>query len=73
MRTLRRIIAAAFCASLLGVVAVGLTATRADAAPGCNCPMVWDPVICDNGQVYSNSCVARCHHARGCRPYGDIM
>ena len=39
------------------------------------CLMVWDPVICDNGQVYSNSCVATywgC--ATGCVPYGgEVM
>jgi len=35
------------------------------------CPMVWDPVICDDGQVYSNGCVAWVACATGCEPYGD--
>lgn len=38
---------------------------------GFHCPMVWDPVICDDGEVYSNSCVAWVWCATGCVPYGD--
>jgi len=38
---------------------------------GINCLDVWDPVICDDGQVYSNSCYAYVACATGCEPYGD--
>ena len=33
------------------------------------CPMVWDPVICNDGVVYSNKCVAKQNCAKGCVPY----
>lgn len=36
-----------------------------------NCPDVWNPVICSNGQVYSNGCYAYRDCATGCVPYGD--
>ncbi len=35
------------------------------------CIDVWDPVICSNGQVYSNSCYAYVACATGCQPYGN--
>ncbi|MCO6438285.1 MAG: hypothetical protein J5J06_14415 [Phycisphaerae bacterium] len=45
--------------------------------PGSGCPRtgiycldVWDPVICDNGVVYSNDCYAYVACATGCVPYG---
>jgi hypothetical protein len=45
---------------------------RAKAACGGGfCPDVWDPVICSNGVVYSNSCYARAACATGCVPYRD--
>ena len=37
----------------------------------CVCPDVYQPVICSDGVVYSNLCVASCNHATGCVPYGD--
>ena len=33
------------------------------------CPAVYDPVICNDGVVYSNSCYAREACAHGCKPY----
>ena len=39
--------------------------------PGVYCLDVWDPVICSNGQVYSNSCYAYRACATGCVPYGS--
>lgn len=36
------------------------------------CLDVWDPVICSDGVVYSNSCYAYRACATGCTPYGDI-
>lgn len=35
------------------------------------CPLIYEPVICDNGKVYPNRCVAEKHHAKNCVPYGD--
>jgi len=37
---------------------------------GCICPMVYAPVECNGGKVYSNQCVADCHNAKGCVPIG---
>ena len=34
------------------------------------CQDYWDPVICDDGKVYSNECYARRACATGCVPYG---
>jgi hypothetical protein len=38
--------------------------------PGCFCPTIYDPVICNGDCVYSNSCFARCAGARGCQSMG---
>lgn len=38
----------------------------------CLCPLIWAPVICDNGRTYPNACEARCAHAKNCVPTGDI-
>ena len=37
---------------------------------GIYCLDVWQPVICSNGVVYSNSCYAYVACATGCQPYG---
>jgi hypothetical protein len=37
-----------------------------------NCLDVWDPVICSNGVIYSNSCYAYRACATGCVPYGAV-
>jgi hypothetical protein len=58
-------------------VAVALSTAAAfsvaEAKPKCPegifCPTYYDPVICDNGQVYSNSCFASAACARNCVPY----
>ena len=34
------------------------------------CPMVYDPVTCDNGVTYSNACVAFAACATGCTEGG---
>lgn len=46
-----------------------LAATPSEAARPL-CPDVYDPVICSNGRVYSNSCYASVAGATGCVPYG---
>jgi hypothetical protein len=44
--------------------------TEAEAAGRCICPMIYAPVKCDNGRIYSNSCFASCAHATNCVPIG---
>jgi hypothetical protein len=34
------------------------------------CPAIYDPVICSNGVIYSNSCYASLDCAKGCVQYG---
>jgi hypothetical protein len=71
-------------AALLGAIVFGVVAmlatdeTQAAKGGGNRCPRpgiacldVWDPVICSNGQVYSNSCYAYVACATGCVPYGN--
>lgn len=48
-----------------------LTSTPAEAG-GCRCPLIYGPVICDNGRTYPNPCVADCHHAQNCVPTGEL-
>ena len=40
--------------------------------PGILCPDIYNPVICSNGKVYSNSCYAYVACATGCVPYGEV-
>ena len=42
---------------------------KASCGNGNLCPAVYDPVICNDNVVYSNSCYAREACAHGCRPY----
>jgi hypothetical protein len=83
MRKLARIVLPTFALAvlILGTVAL-LGSPSAEAKgkpkPGGGCPRtgvacldVWDPVICSDGHVYSNSCYAWVACATGCQPYGD--
>jgi len=36
------------------------------------CPDVMAPVICSDGQTYSNACIAYQQCATGCVPTGDV-
>lgn len=38
----------------------------------CLCPDVYDPVICSDGNTYSNFCQAGCAGATGCTRTGNI-
>ena len=38
--------------------------------PDILCPMVWDPVICEDGKIYSNACVAYVWCQTDCEPAG---
>jgi len=55
--------------------AVTAVITTQDAAcsPGWTaCTQEYFPVICSNGVVYENACIAQAHCATGCVPYGDV-
>ena len=77
MRTFLR---TALVLSLIGAGVMGAT-TWAKKPPsgggGTGCPRaiecldVWQPVICSDGNVYSNGCYAYRACATGCVPYGD--
>lgn len=66
--------------ALLAVVAISFGAVQALAKPapspcptgrpGCFCPEIYAPVLCDGNCQYSNSCFARCAGARNCVPIG---
>ena len=67
-----------FVVAVIAVIVVGSVsiAKKPPRPPGpCNpflmCLDVWDPVICDDGNVYSNQCYANRACATGCVPYGD--
>lgn len=47
----------AFAGLLVAVLGAGIV-TLAAAGPIYSCPAVWDPVLCENGHVYSNFCYA---------------
>ncbi len=34
--------------------------------PGCECPAVLDPVLCEDGNVYPNACIASLSCVGGC-------
>ena len=63
-------------AALLTAAALS-TPAPSQAVSGCprnvNCLDVWDPVICSNGVIYSNSCYAYRACATGCVPFGDTI
>lgn len=71
----RQIHAVLLVGSILAVAmaaagALVLTSNPAEAGPACNCRDIYEPVICSNGQVYSNICFARCAGAHHCVSYG---
>ena len=58
----------------LAAAALSVPAPSQAIAIGCGqgyeCLDVWKPVICPNGQVYSNSCYAAKACQTNCVPYG---
>ena len=80
---MKRMFRGAMFAVLVGVFTfgaltlVGTGAAVAGKPGGGGCPRqgiycldVWQPVICSDGHVYSNSCYAYVACATGCQPYG---
>ena len=57
-------------AVVLAIVIGALSLFTPVQAAGCMCPMIYAPVQCDNGRIYSNGCVAACAHAKNCVPVG---
>lgn len=66
-----RVLQALF-ALLLGVAfIVGAFSLGGEVQAGaCRCPMIYAPVVCDNGKTYANQCLADCKNARNCVPVG---
>jgi hypothetical protein len=59
-----------FALCFIGVASAGATAFwPAECPRDIQCLDVWDPVICDDGQVYSNDCYAYRACATGCVPF----
>jgi hypothetical protein len=52
------------------IATVALTVGETQAAVRCSCPQVFSPVLCSNGQVYDNSCWARCDGQKHCKYIG---
>lgn len=75
MRKASILVRALFVAGVAGAAVVGSLAATADAAFPIGglcgpryCLDVWIPVICPNGQVYSNTCYAARACQTGCTP-----
>ena len=52
---------------VVSVAAGALSLINEVQAAPCRCPLVYSPVLCDNGR-YDNLCLANCHHAKNCVP-----
>jgi hypothetical protein len=65
-----RIVLFAVMAAALAVAVVDSESSTRAQASACRCPLIYAPVVCDNGKTYPNQCVANCHHAKGCVPSG---
>lgn len=60
-------------AFVLGLALTGSMGAVSQAAqcvpdPNAICPLIYDPVTCNDGVTYSNSCFAAANCAKGCRP-----
>lgn len=62
------------CAAISTVIGFGASAAFVIWRPPCpggfECLDVWAPVICSDGNVYSNSCYAARECVFGCVPWG---
>jgi len=78
-RGIKRFARPVFAAATVGVCAIGLTSTTTQVEarppwPPYACPDVYAPVICSDGNIYSNGCYASIYGATGCVPWGgDIF
>ena len=59
----------------LALTAAAGSASYADRCvpdPNAICPLIYAPVICNDGVTYSNQCFANAACARGCRPVDAV-
>ncbi len=68
-RLVKSLCALGVCAPM-AVGAMAATESSVDAKPGCVCPLYIAPVVCKNGETYSNICFARCYTDAPCKPVG---
>jgi hypothetical protein len=62
--------------ALIAALAFGLMAATTEVQArkgGCFCPMIYAPVICKGGKIFSNQCLADCRHAKDCVPLGILL
>lgn len=57
--------------SAIGVGSASIADAKCKPNPNAICPFIYAPVICSNGQVYSNQCFADAACATGCVPYNN--
>lgn len=71
-RMVKKVAALAFAAGVTAVVASALAVgpIGGNCGRGIYCLDVWRPVICPNGQIYSNDCYALKACQRNCVPWG---
>ncbi len=73
MKKYRKVLTTALFAAVLAAASVNASKALAAGGGGCNkginCLDVYNPVICSNGQVYSNLCYAKKACATGCVAY----
>ena len=67
MKKLSNVLMATFAAA---VITVTVGSAVSFARPPLNCPDVWIPVICSDGNIYSNFCYASQAGATGCVLWG---
>ena len=60
----------AFVILVVAVLGV-LWSTKPAEARG-KCPLIYAPVVCDNGKTYTNQCFADRAHAKNCVPLGLV-
>jgi hypothetical protein len=77
MRKLMQVGKLMVVAGVLGAVGLGVSTASAARPPRppfdpCLCMDVWMPVLCSDGQIYSNYCYAGCAGATGCVPMYDF-
>lgn len=72
---LKLVFVLALASIILGGSSVSVPSAEAHShcLPGVVCPTVYQPVICENGQVYMNICFANKDCQKDCKPFGDSL
>jgi hypothetical protein len=58
-------------AATAAITLISAISTPAEAG-ACRCPLLYGPVICDNGKTYPNPCYAECRGGKNCVPTGEL-